>query len=158
MSNSPTTTREEHQISNELIPTKQERSSSNHPQTLHGTRIFTYFTYIYHKSKANVGKYSSPMEYLGSFFPKNMSTPLGKKIVDTANFAPQIVTMQSDSAEGLDLFWENLCSTKSLLGGFLRGGVFKGEGGSWGTLRIPREDWGGMIRGNHHSPLRILLV
>ena len=44
------------------------------------------------------------MEYLGSFFPKNMSTPLGKKIVDTANFAPQIVTMQSDSAEGLDLF------------------------------------------------------
>ena len=23
----------------------------------------------------------------------------------------------------------------------LKGGVFKG-GGSWGTLRIPREDWG----------------
>ena len=23
-----------------------------------------------------------------------------------------------------------------------KGGVFKGGGGNWGTLRIPREDWG----------------
>ena len=45
--------------------------------------------------------------------------------------------------------------------GFLRGGCSRGRG-SWGTLRIPRKDWGtlGNIRedsGNHHPPLRILL-
>ena len=42
----------------------------------------------------------------------------------------------------------------------LKGGVFKGRGCSWGTLKIPRfprEDWGtlGNIRndyGNHHPP------
>ena len=26
--------------------------------------------------------------------------------------------------------------------GFLRGGCSRGGGGNWGTLRIPREDWG----------------
>ena len=32
----------------------------------------------------------------------------------------------------------------------LQGGVFKGRGCSWGTLRIPREDWGTL--GNIREP------
>ena len=41
----------------------------------------------------------------------------------------------------------------------LKGGCPRG-GGSWGTLRIPREDWGtvGKIRGITTPPLRILLI
>ena len=30
---------------------------------------------------------------------------------------------------------------KHVLVGFLRGGGVQGEGGNWGTLRIPTEDW-----------------
>ena len=38
---------------------------------------------------------------------------------------------------------ENLQSATVIIVGFLSGGV-QGEGvpGNWGTLRIPREDWG----------------
>ena len=50
--------------------------------------------------------------------------------------------------------------SQDIIVGFLRE-VFKG-GGNWGTLRIPREDWGtlGNIREdqrNHHPHIRILL-
>ena len=52
--------------------------------------------------------------------------------------------------------------TRKFVVGFLRGGGSRG-GGNLGNLRIPREDWGTLqnIRedqGNHHLPLRILLV
>ena len=35
------------------------------------------------------------------------------------------------------VLWMNLC----IICRVPKGGVFKG-GGNWGTLRIPREDWG----------------
>ena len=43
--------------------------------------------------------------------------------------------------------------------GFFRGEYSRG-GGNWGTLRIPREDWGtlGKIRGITTPPLRILVI
>ena len=37
--------------------------------------------------------------------------------------------------------------------GFLRGGVFKGGGGNWGTLRIPKEDWGTLGKIREPPPL-----
>ena len=44
-----------------------------------------------------------------------------------------------DSLQGVTL--SNLSLQKII--GFLRGGVPRG-GGNWGTLRIPREDWGSL--------------
>ena len=34
------------------------------------------------------------------------------------------------------------CMFDELIVGFLRGGCSRGGGGNWGTLRIPRKDWG----------------
>ena len=36
----------------------------------------------------------------------------------------------------------------------LKGGGCPRGGGNWGTLRIPREDWGTLGKGNHHPLLR----
>ena len=41
---------------------------SIHPHRMRGTGIFTY---IYHKNQPNVGKYTSPMDPMGSFGPWN---------------------------------------------------------------------------------------
>ena len=37
--------------------------------------------------------------------------------------------------------------------GFLRGGCSRGGGGNWGTLRIPREDWGTLVKIREPPPL-----
>ena len=38
--------------------------------------MYGIFTYIYHKFKANVGKYSSPMEHLGKEFHQTIGTSI----------------------------------------------------------------------------------
>ena len=51
---------------------------------------------------------------------------------------------------------QNAGSDDAILVGFLRGGVQGGGGGNWGTLRIPREDWGtlGKIREPLNNPIK----
>ena len=60
----------------------------------------------------------------------------------------------------IDKLISDKCQEASLCCRVLKGGCSRG-GGNWGTLRIPREDWGtfGNIwedYGNHQHPLRII--
>ena len=50
------------------------------------------------------------------------------------------------------MFSEVTVTLVSCFVGSLRGGVFKG-GGNWGTLRIPREDWGTLGKIREPPPL-----
>ena len=45
------------------------RFFSCHSQTIHGTGIFTY---MYHKNKPNVSKYTNPMDDMGLALPQNV--------------------------------------------------------------------------------------
>ena len=53
---------------------------------------------------------------------------------------------------GFDPIFQNALSKGSKIVGFLRGGV-QGGGKNWGTLRIPRQDWGTLGKIREPPPL-----